>query len=159
MVTEFPLNDQEVLLRHLHTTAREYVADHHNGNDSRPPRSRSPRRREGRDRHADVARSNSPTSNPSPTGRSPSEGDRYAKRLASTMDELQAFYDAAFPRLEEGADYLKGVQLDGITDEDRHLLWLFSSLVTVSFPVEVWRQPRVPESGASSFDAVIEPAI
>jgi phenylpropionate dioxygenase-like ring-hydroxylating dioxygenase large terminal subunit len=26
-VTEFPLNDQEVLLRHLHTTARGYVAD------------------------------------------------------------------------------------------------------------------------------------
>ncbi len=30
----------------------------------------------------------------------PSEGDRYAKRIASSMDELQAFYDAAFPRLE-----------------------------------------------------------
>ena len=28
------------------------------------------------------------------------EAERYAKRLASTMDELQAFYDAAFPRLE-----------------------------------------------------------
>ena len=30
----------------------------------------------------------------------PTERARYAKRLASTMDELQAFYDAAFPRLE-----------------------------------------------------------
>ena len=29
------------------------------------------------------------------------EAERYAKRLASTMDELQAFYDAAFPRLED----------------------------------------------------------
>ena len=28
------------------------------------------------------------------------ERERYAKRLASTMDEMQAFYDAAFPRLE-----------------------------------------------------------
>ena len=28
VVTEFPLNDQEVLLRHLHATARRYVADH-----------------------------------------------------------------------------------------------------------------------------------
>jgi phenylpropionate dioxygenase-like ring-hydroxylating dioxygenase large terminal subunit len=27
-VTEFPLNDQEILLRHLHKTAREYVSDH-----------------------------------------------------------------------------------------------------------------------------------
>ena len=29
-VTEFPLNDQEVLLRHLHRTAREYVEDYQN---------------------------------------------------------------------------------------------------------------------------------
>jgi phenylpropionate dioxygenase-like ring-hydroxylating dioxygenase large terminal subunit len=28
VVTEFPLNDQEILLRHLHKTAREYVTDH-----------------------------------------------------------------------------------------------------------------------------------
>ena len=87
----------------------------------------------------------------------PSEADRYAKRLASSMDELQAFYDAAFPRLAESTDYLKGVELDGISDEDQHLLWLFSALVTVSFPVEVWRQPRVPDSGASSVDVTLEP--
>jgi hypothetical protein len=87
----------------------------------------------------------------------PSESDRYAKRLASSMDELQAFYDAAFPRLESSTDYLKGVELDGISDEDRNLLWLFSALVTVSFPVEVWRQARVPDSGASSIDVVVEP--
>jgi hypothetical protein len=30
-VTEFPLNDQEVLLRHLHVTARRYVDDYQNG--------------------------------------------------------------------------------------------------------------------------------
>jgi hypothetical protein len=89
----------------------------------------------------------------------PGEGARYDKRLASTMDELQAFYDAAFPRLADGAEYLKGVSLEGISDEDKQLLWLFSSLVTVSFPVEVWRQPRVPDSGAASMHAVVEPAV
>jgi len=87
----------------------------------------------------------------------PSEKDRYAKRLASSMDELQAFYDVAFPKLQTSVDYLKSVALDGISDEDQRLLWLFSSLVTVSFPVEVWRQPRVPESGAASIDVVVEP--
>ena len=87
----------------------------------------------------------------------PSEFDRYAKRLDSTQDELQAFYDAAFPRMQDSTDYLRGVSLDGISDEDQNLLWLFCSLVTVSFPVEVWRQPRVPESGASSVDVVVEP--
>jgi hypothetical protein len=87
----------------------------------------------------------------------PSEGDRYAKRLASSMDELQAFYDAAFPRLEAGADYLRGVAIEGISDEDRTLLQLFEALVTVSFPIEVWRQARVPDSGASSVDVTVEP--
>jgi hypothetical protein len=87
----------------------------------------------------------------------PSEADRYAKRLASSMDELQAFYDAAFPRLEESTDHLKSVALDGISEEDRNLLWMFSALVTVSFPVEVWRQPKVPDAGASSIDSVYEP--
>lgn len=87
----------------------------------------------------------------------PSEFNRYAKRLDSTMEELQAFYDAAFPRLEDGAKYLKTVALDGISEENQNLLWLFCSLVTVSFPVEVWRQPRVPESGASAFNVVVEP--
>jgi hypothetical protein len=87
----------------------------------------------------------------------PTEAERYAKRIASSMDELEAFYDAAFVKLEDGAEYLKSVELDGIADEDRNLLWLFASLVTVSFPVEVWRQPRVPDSGASSIDATTEP--
>lgn len=87
----------------------------------------------------------------------PSERDRFARRLASSMDELQAFYDAAFPRLEDGVEYLKAVPIEGIAEEDRNLLWLFASLVTVSFPVEVWRQPRVPDSGASSIDVVVEP--
>jgi len=87
----------------------------------------------------------------------PSEKDRFAKRISSTMPELQAFYAAAFPRLEESQEYLRGVALGGISDEERNLLWLFASLVTVSFPVEVWRQPRVPDSGASSIDVVSAP--
>ena len=36
----------------------------------------------------------------------PTEAERYAKRLASSMDEMQAFYDAAFPRLEQILAYL-----------------------------------------------------
>lgn len=89
----------------------------------------------------------------------PTEGARYAKRLASTMDELQAFYDAAFPRLDDAAAYLSRYGMDALPEEGRRLLWLFAALVTVSFPVEVWRQPRVPDSGASAIEAVVEPAI
>jgi len=87
------------------------------------------------------------------------EHDRYAKRLASTMDELQAFYDAAFPRLEAAMDLLDQQPLDELADDERRLLWLCYSLVNVSFPVEVWRQPRVPDSGAAALAMVVEPVI
>lgn len=87
------------------------------------------------------------------------EKARYAKRLSSTMDELQTFYDAALPRLDDALAYLEQFELDSMPDDAKHLLWLYCALVTVSFPVEVWRQPRVPDSGASSIDAVVEPAV
>ncbi len=89
----------------------------------------------------------------------PTERDRYARRIASTMDELQAFYDAAFPRMDAALAYLDQLPLDALPDDAKRLLWLYCALVTVSFAVEVWRQPRVPDSGASNFDAVVEPAV
>jgi hypothetical protein len=87
------------------------------------------------------------------------ERERYAKRLSSSMAELQAFYDAAFPRLEAAMEYLNQYDLDELPDDAQRLLWLCYSLVNVSFPVEVWRQPRVPDSGAASMDVVVEPAV
>ncbi len=87
------------------------------------------------------------------------EAERYAKRLGSTMDELQAFYDAVFPRLEEALGYFDELELDHLPDDATRLLWLGYSLVNASFPVEVWRQARVPDSGAASMDMVVEPAV
>ena len=89
----------------------------------------------------------------------PTERARYQKRLSKTMDELQAFYDAAFARLDAGASYLEQYDVDDMPDEAKRLVWLFCSLVTVSFPVEVWRQPKVPDSGSTALDAVAEPAV
>jgi hypothetical protein len=87
------------------------------------------------------------------------EAERYAKRLSSTMDELQTFYDAAFARLDDAIAYCDGFSFDALPEDATRLLWLCYSLVNVSFPVEVWRQPRVPDSGAASMDVVVEPAI
>ncbi len=87
------------------------------------------------------------------------EAERYAKRLASTLDELQTFYDAAFPRLDEILDYLDRFDLATLPGAAARLLWLSYSLVNVSFPVEVWRQPRVPDSGAAAMQMVREPAV
>jgi hypothetical protein len=90
----------------------------------------------------------------------PTEKARYAKRLDSTIDELQAFYDAAFPKLDAGMSYLARFgDLDSMPEDAKRLLWLFCSLVTVSFPIEVWRQPKVPDSGSTALDAAVEPAV
>jgi hypothetical protein len=88
------------------------------------------------------------------------ERARYDKRYNSTMAELQEFYDAAFPRVDDAVAYLEQFPYDDSMPESaKRLLWLFCALVTVSFPVEAWRQPRVPDSGAASIDAIEEPAI
>jgi hypothetical protein len=88
-----------------------------------------------------------------------SEAERYAKRLASTMVELEAFYDAAFPRLEAAMAHLDALDLYDLPEDATRLLWLCYSLINVSFPVEVWRQPRVPDSGAAEFPQIVEPAV
>lgn len=85
--------------------------------------------------------------------------ERYAKRLASSMEEMQAFYDAAFPRLRAALDYCNGFDLHSLPPQVRTLSHLLQSLIMVSFPIEVWKQPRVPDSGAASIECLQEPAI
>ena len=87
------------------------------------------------------------------------EPERYAKRLASSMQEMQAFYDAAFPLLESAATHLDAFELGELPEPERNLLLLMFSLVMVSFPVEVWKQARVPDSGAAYLDLVVEPRV
>src|SRR5262245_24344283 len=85
------------------------------------------------------------------------EPERYAKRLTSTMDEMQAFYSAVFPRAEEAIAYLDKLPLHDLPDDARRLLQLLYSLIMVSFPVEIWRQPKIPDTGTASFELKIEP--
>ena len=37
------------------------------------------------------------------------------------------------------------------------LLRLLYSLILVSFPVEIWRQPYIPDTGTASFELKLEP--
>jgi hypothetical protein len=85
------------------------------------------------------------------------EHERYQVRLASSMEAMHAFYDAAFPRQEAAMAYLDGFPLDELPADATNLLHLLYSLVNVSFPVETWHQPNVPDSGAAYLDLVVEP--
>lgn len=87
------------------------------------------------------------------------EAERYDKRLSSTMAQMQEFYDAAFPRLEEALTYLDKFPLDDMPDDARSLTHVLQSLINVSFPIEAWKQPRVPDTGAAALSRVQEPVI
>ena len=87
----------------------------------------------------------------------PDESQRYAKRLASTMVDMQAFYDAITPRAEEAISYCDKFTLDDLPEDVLNLMHLLYSMIIVSFPVECWKQPKVPDTGAASLDCVSEP--
>ena len=101
---------------------------------------------------------------------------------------MQAFYDAILPRLADIIDYaneitspppwircrrsttrscphgrhhrvLQRFDLDDLPDDVRNLLLLTFAFCEASFPVEAWRQPRVPDSGAADITMVSEPPL
>jgi len=85
------------------------------------------------------------------------EPERYAMRLASSMPEMLAFYDAITPRAEAALAYLEPLPLDKLPAEAKSLLQLLYSMVMVSFPVEAWGQQKVPDTGSATFDCFVEP--
>ena len=86
-----------------------------------------------------------------------SEPERYGKRLASTMEEIQEFYDAVMPRAEEAIRYLDEFPLSDLPEDAWRLLKLLYSLILMSFPVEIWRQPYIPDTSLAQFELKIEP--
>jgi hypothetical protein len=87
----------------------------------------------------------------------PSEDERYDKRLASSMQEIQALYDATTARAAEAIEYCNRFPLDAMPDEAVNLMRLLYAMMTVSFAVECWGQARVPDSGAAMLDCLVEP--
>ncbi len=87
------------------------------------------------------------------------ERQRYTARLASSMPELQELYDAALPRMADALEFLDRFDIASLPDEARNLMRLFFSVINASFPVESWKQPRVPDSGAAYLDLVDEPVV
>ncbi len=56
------------------------------------------------------------------------EPERYAKRLATSMAEMQAFYDVAFPKLNDVIEYCDKFPLDDLPEDARTLMHLMQSL-------------------------------
>ena len=88
----------------------------------------------------------------------PTEPERYQKRLETPMEELQGFYDAFFPRVDEAVNYCDQFTVGRLPDSAVQLMYLIYSLVAVSFSVELWGQGRIPDTGASALPCLVEPA-
>ena len=71
---------------------------------------------------------------------------RSKKRLNSSMEEMQDFYDAMLPRVDGVMERLGSLALDAMPAAERNLFNLCLSLSEVSFAVEVYGQPEVPNS-------------
>jgi hypothetical protein len=85
------------------------------------------------------------------------EHERWAQRMASSMQELQVFYDAALPLVPEAIKYCDTFPLENLRDDTLNLLRLVYSFVSISFPVELWSQPYPPDTAGTAFVRVSEP--
>jgi hypothetical protein len=89
----------------------------------------------------------------------PTRRERYDTRLSKTIDEIGEFYDAIAPRAEEAIAHLDALDVDDLGDADLRLLQLLYSMILVSYAVNIFRQPRIPDSGSAFFDTTFEPAV
>ena len=74
------------------------------------------------------------------------ERARTAKKVASSMEEINAFYDAAMPRLEEILAHLEGFAGDAMPASAHRLYLLTLSLVEVANLVEIYKRREVIEA-------------
>jgi hypothetical protein len=89
----------------------------------------------------------------------PTRAERYAARLDRPFDDLVAFYDAVAPRAEEAVAYLDRLDINALPEDATRLLHLLYSLILVSYAVNVFKQNRIPDSGAAFFEMVAEPSV
>jgi hypothetical protein len=85
------------------------------------------------------------------------EPERYDRRLSSSMAELQAFYEAIFPRAKEALAYLDKLDLYDLPEQALNLLRMLYSLSTISSAVDCFKQPKVPDSGSAYLEVIVEP--
>lgn len=72
------------------------------------------------------------------------ESARNRKRLASSMDQLQAYYNAMLPRMDAIIPHLNQYSLDTLAPAELTLLDLALMFMEVAPAVEIYRHPDVP---------------
>ena len=142
VVDDFPLSDQEILVRHLHKVAVDWVervperTPSGGGVTMSDPAAQCLRRIRAVRRKWCLA----------------TEAERWNARLATPCREIREFYDAFTPRFEEAIDYCDKFPLDDVPEDALNLLHLIYSMIMVSMAVEMFGTHKP----ADSADAVID---
>ena len=79
--------------------------------------------------------------------------------LCRGSTSLVAFYDGIAPHAERAIAYLDGLDINDLGHEDKRLMHLLFSMILVSYAVNIFKQNRIPDSGAAFFEMVVEPAL
>jgi hypothetical protein len=85
------------------------------------------------------------------------EAARYETRLQASMDELQALYDVGMKHGREAQEYLDTFDLYDLPPQEYNLLHLLMAVITVTTPVEAFRQPKVPDTGSTYLHKTLDP--
>ena len=85
------------------------------------------------------------------------ETERFNRRLTSSMQDMLAFYNAFFPRLEAAIELCDKYPLEELPPDVAHLLQLIYSLIMVAMPVEVFGQPKTVDAADAVLLRVREP--
>ena len=85
------------------------------------------------------------------------EPERWDKRITSSMAEMQEFYDAFFPRLEEAIEYCDKFPLDDLPDDALHLLHMIYSVVMIAMSIEIMHQPTPVDAADAVMVRIGEP--
>ena len=88
----------------------------------------------------------------------PDTNKRYAERLKSSFSELEAFHAAIKKALPDIQAHLDAKNFEDYDDEDRTLARLAFAWAPVAEAVEVFKQPRVPDS-KMYWDVQVEPEL
>jgi len=75
----------------------------------------------------------------------PTEAERHTRRLASTMADLRALYDAMMPQIDDILAYLSEFPLENLSPQGRTLLHLTFSLAEISTAIELYSAVEVPD--------------
>jgi hypothetical protein len=74
----------------------------------------------------------------------PTFHERYKQRMASSQEELKAFYDAMLPRMDDLTGHLNRFHPGQLPASLLPLFFLACSFMDIAAAVEIYEQPDVP---------------